>query len=1530
MDPDGILTNIASEIIIRVSDRLLGEAARKFIGSPNELRLRTAVAEALRNLIAGYAELEEVEGKSSVQMAEYLNDDVVKAELFKIYWPDTLSREVLIQRYIDLYGRDDIDKFERNLSDFLMELYRINWEMMPPQQQFQTALLLDAVSKVEGKVEQLLDLQVPPSEEPKTGLTIQIAAIDKTVSAFEQDILSLQRQVADAEENLRLIKERKAAYVLSTDIPLQYLKEERRLQREIEELRQQLSAQQAELDQRKLGSQIVKNAGEQAFPDVPGAIRTPEFHAAVAENIIHKVNDYRDALNRSVRSEIQRARTFLMRGEITKGLTILAKVERTQQKVLGDLSDDIRFDLFHLLSSAHLVRAEEAPAESYLARAAEVSPGDPRLLVNQAQLHLLQGKPNEAESLGKEAIRKDVHLAQAVEVVTQALLIQDKSTEALEWLSSISINENLDQILICHARVHFALNELDEAQHCAEEALEKNPRNSFASAILGDIKLAKIYSQIRENVTFEQVTEFLDPNTLESIAIHYTQALRHLEHNGSESLIEAVRVNLANVLNLLKRHLEALTQITQVLKQEPRALEPWLVGARIARDNGEIELAKSWCKQAAQIFPELPEPYFQLSEIELRQSKKEEALSSLDLAEPLCVTNEQKLELALFRSEIHASDNDAAAVRACLDSIPQDVREHAIALLAEANWSRMVGDIESAQDILLKGLDSCPRNANLLAAIGRLLLVDKHDAASAVPYFERWVAQAPTRSSYFYLAQSLYHASDHKTAVDVIRRARELGLSDNRLRFFEAVSLLNMNHPVDAIEVYQNIPSAEMDFDSWCNLGTAYRMLGKRGQSIDAYERALTLSEHEPRLLMSLAELYLENNDPTRAYQYATRGLEAGINDPNAHLAYLHVAFFTGHEREATQILVQIPRRFPWFSGVQTMKIEDAARHIVGGRERFQQVLDLYLVGNFPFAAMAVILNLPTSQLWHIFHRNNIKFLYAHGTIEEQEAERAALGNSAVVIDYPALLTVSALNMLGELGVLFDKIYVSTHVMQSIVADRNSLVHTQRDRYQSRKRLKELLDQHPRIQIHGEWVDTTSALSPEELTTLGPLTAQDAVWAKRLNALYACDHPEDIEKCRPFVRPPIIGCADILEMLDHEKLLPAVDSATARTYLAETGNPMRAPAGAVNRDEIIVLSWVSLESLWDAGLLNIVLTQFREIHVTMASLVLIGEDLARGEAVESALATLDTLEHVLNTLPAFQIATPNKAEAFDPKSPQELSKQILEDLALANEIGVPLWTDDLAIRRLAVSEYPAVTTLCTRAVLEKALRNNVYSPQIYSEKVFSLLANRYEFTSINALTLFWTLEHNGFQENSDTQLVLTKLDETARQAVANLPKGNNVQEYIVDLNNALHSYRSIISTTIALLWLGQIEVKPNIRNRWAKALLEHSLELETVFPAADMVIIHLITAFMEIISRGGHEAARAFYSFAWYYCYSQGLEDEFFKGLLSMARGLEQVNVTDEYRKSFVKELLSSVRGDKAPAILMRYIKQTHPEWLTV
>jgi hypothetical protein len=56
-----------------------------------------------------------------------------------------------------------------------------------------------------------------------------------------QQVASLHRQLSDAEENLRLIDERIAQYVQEVDVPLQLIKDQRRLQKLIAHLQHRIA-----------------------------------------------------------------------------------------------------------------------------------------------------------------------------------------------------------------------------------------------------------------------------------------------------------------------------------------------------------------------------------------------------------------------------------------------------------------------------------------------------------------------------------------------------------------------------------------------------------------------------------------------------------------------------------------------------------------------------------------------------------------------------------------------------------------------------------------------------------------------------------------------------------------------------------------------------------------------------------------------------------------------------------------------------------------------------------------------------------------------------------------------------------------------------------------------------------------------------------------------------------------------------------------------------------------------------------------
>jgi hypothetical protein len=70
---------------------------------------------------------------------------------------------------------------------------------------------------------------------------LDVLPVPSSPPPSSEEIASLQRQLRAARENLGLIEDRKAEYVLEVDVPLQLIKEERRLRTRVAELEAQLS-----------------------------------------------------------------------------------------------------------------------------------------------------------------------------------------------------------------------------------------------------------------------------------------------------------------------------------------------------------------------------------------------------------------------------------------------------------------------------------------------------------------------------------------------------------------------------------------------------------------------------------------------------------------------------------------------------------------------------------------------------------------------------------------------------------------------------------------------------------------------------------------------------------------------------------------------------------------------------------------------------------------------------------------------------------------------------------------------------------------------------------------------------------------------------------------------------------------------------------------------------------------------------------------------------------------------------------------
>jgi len=101
-----------------------------------------------------------------------------------------------------------------------------------------SALPLDLALRVEELERQIRELETdlaaspaPPTDVPRR---------DETIEEESKEPDFLRSQLKEARDNLRLIEERKAQYVLQVEVPLQLIKEERHWRERIAELEREL------------------------------------------------------------------------------------------------------------------------------------------------------------------------------------------------------------------------------------------------------------------------------------------------------------------------------------------------------------------------------------------------------------------------------------------------------------------------------------------------------------------------------------------------------------------------------------------------------------------------------------------------------------------------------------------------------------------------------------------------------------------------------------------------------------------------------------------------------------------------------------------------------------------------------------------------------------------------------------------------------------------------------------------------------------------------------------------------------------------------------------------------------------------------------------------------------------------------------------------------------------------------------------------------------------------------------------------
>ncbi|GIK39758.1 MAG: hypothetical protein BroJett011_35910 [Chloroflexota bacterium] len=617
------------------------------------------------------------------------------------------------------------------------------------------------------------------------------------------------------------------------------------------------------------------------------------------------------------------------------------------------------------------------------------------------------------------------------------------------------------------------------------------------------------------------------------------------------------------------------------------------------------------------------------------------------------------------------------------------------------------------------------------------------------------------------------------------------------------------------------------DFVATFNLACCFQRRGERVNAIQTLEHALILKPDDLSTHLVLAEAYKVEGNLEQAYKHARQALDLAPDDPNIYLFFFRIAHFCGHEEEATQVLQDVPTRFPEYEQLKIVGIEEAKEIFASSREYYQQIKSFYQEGNLPLALAAKLLNRPFSFTWHVFcNDKDWPILSASGNFDEQQQSYITAAQAKeVVLDYAALCTLYYLDLLDLPPKLFDKIFLAQGIFDQIQEDIVFLTDlVPPHRLERLEAISDIVYRTPNIQRQAEWLESSLILSQQQAEDIRPFREQDILLASQHNALYLLDDARVFSSIQQILPGQVTTTKRLLDYFYQGGKWRQIDYEQACDHLRKTYNLHDFGTEAISQFETIIIDYLSLEILFETKAFPLLITKFSTILVSSPTVALLNQNIGELKFYQ---ATLNDTKKIEAAIKGCYI--PHASIIEDPdKYPdlKALDSTFTETFVVADQLNFPIWTDDLTSRKLVGSgEWGQTRTFNTRTILELALNKKVLTQDDAFAAILNLLRWNYQFTPINAALIFWSIQQRNFQFNDDSELLFLALDKSVTDAyqgflalIQDMKENTDPVQFEKHRELLFHN-ESIYTEVITHLWDHIPDGFTSLRTKWTIYIL---------------------------------------------------------------------------------------------------------------
>lgn len=571
--------------------------------------------------------------------------------------------------------------------------------------------------------------------------------------------------------------------------------------------------------------------------------------------------------------------------------------------------------LYSNVGALQLARGDRQMAEASFKRAIRATPNKPEPRVALAHFYRSQGREAEAEAMLREALQVDPKSVQVNSNLAELFIRTGRPLEAELPLKAIADarQDPVSQFVL--ADYYSRTRRVKEAAAILDKLTATKETYGLAKARLAAIS----YSQGRAAEAHKLLDELLtkEPNNRNGLLLKARLLL--IERKYDEALAMSKRALAADPDRSADAHFlsgqvylglgrtdEAIDEMKQTLKAEPRALSALVVLARIYSFKNDKKAALEFAQQAIVVAPEDPDARLTFVRIVLASGDTQRAAEEMHKllvqfpkspavhiqagAMAFAQRNaagareefNKAMELDTASAEALAGlvtvDLSARNPRAALDRVesrlsaaPEDGRAWLLAARAYA----MVGDTAQTHKALTKSLEIDPANLEAFAMLGDLYAM-QGKLEDSLQQFQTWAKREPksvaANTMVALVQERLNRFDDAKKSYEhILEIDPHAAVAANNLAWLHAERGGNLDLASDLAQVAKSQAPDHPSFND--TLGWIYYKKNLAEQAVPLFQQALEKDPNNALTHFHLGMAYAKLGEDSKAIASLKRAL---------------------------------------------------------------------------------------------------------------------------------------------------------------------------------------------------------------------------------------------------------------------------------------------------------------------------------------------------------------------------------------------------------------------------------------------------------------------------------------------------------------------------------------------------------------------------------------------------------------------------------------------------------------------------------